>query len=275
MMKNKRLLPNLIRASILWLVSLTVLIPFLMILMNSLKTSAEASVIDFSLPAEFQWNNYAKVVESAHLVRAFFNSLLISSASVMICILVTSMSAFILARHRTRLNKVFYNYFFLGLIAPLNYVTTIWVLKFFQIQNSYVGIILVYAVLGIPFAMFLFYSFINGIPRELDEAAIIDGCGIRRLFFDVIFPLLKPVTVTALVLNFLGAWNDFVSPLYLLNSSEKLGMVNSIYNFFGAHFNDWNLIFADIVMSTIPITVLYLFGQRYIVSGMTAGSVKG
>jgi len=228
-----------------------------------------------SLPSIARWGNYLEVVRTGHLVRAFFNSLLISSTSVAICIVVTSMASFILSRNRSRANRLIYNYFFLGLIAPLNYVTTIHVLKALHIQNTYAGIILVYATLGIPFAMFVYYSFVNSIPREIDEAAIIDGCGPARLFFRVIFPLLKPVTITALVLNFLGAWNDFVSPLYLLNRSDKLGMVNSIYNFFGMHQNEWNLIFANIILSILPILALYLFGQRYIVSGMTTGAVKG
>ena len=91
----------------------------------------------------------------------------------------------------------------------------------------------------------------------------------------MILPLLKPVTITGLVLNFLGAWNDFITPLYLLNDTKKLGMINSIYNFFGQHFNEWNMIFADILLSVAPIMILYIFGQKYIVSGTTAGAVKG
>ena len=95
-----------------------------------------------------------------------------------------------------------------------------------------------------------------------------------QLFFKVIVPLLKPATVTGFVLNFLGAWNDFVTPLYLLSDNKKFGMTNSIYNFFGEHFNDWNMIFADIVLTILPILIIYLVGQKYIVSG-TAGAVKG
>ncbi|WP_394924524.1 ABC transporter permease subunit, partial [uncultured Robinsoniella sp.] len=102
-----------------------------------------------------------------------------------------------------------------------------------------------------------------------------DGAGPLGLFFKVILPLLKPVTITGLVLNFLGAWNDFITPLYLLNDTKKLGMINSIYNFFGEHFNEWNMIFADILLTVAPIMILYIFGQKYIVSGTTAGAVKG
>ena len=122
--------------------------------------------------------------------------------------------------------------------------------------------------------MFLYYGFFDNIPRELDEAAVIDGCTPFQLFFKVIFPLLKPATITGIVLNFLGAWNDFVTPLYLLSDNKKLGMTNSIYNFFGEHFNDWNMVFADIILTIAPILIIYICGQKYIVSG-TAGAVKG
>lgn len=273
-MKMKRI-PALLKTAVGWLMALAVLLPICFILVNSLKTNTEANSMSFSLPQMWQWGNYTEAIRQGSLLRSFLNSLLISSTSVVLCILATSMAAFVLSRRKTRLNRFVYNYFFFGLVAPLNYIMTIRVLKVLQLQNTYEGIILVYVALGIPFLMFLFYGFIQSVPRELDEAAVIDGCGLVRLFFNIIFPLLKPVTITGLVFNFLGAWNDFITPLYLLNDQNKLGMVNTIYNFFGYHFNDWNLIFADILLTILPVLILYVFGQRYIISGMMAGSVKG
>jgi ABC-type sugar transport system, permease component len=266
---------NKAKGILIWLISLSIILPIYLLVINSLKTPAESGTMNFSFPNKWVWNNYIEAINRGHLIRAFFNSLLMSSTSVILCVIVTSSSAFILARNRSGINKAVYNYFFIGLVAPLNYITTIRVLQLLHINNMYTGIILVYAALGIPFAMFLYYGFINSVPRELDEAAIIDGCGLSRLFISIVFPLLKPVTITAIVLNFLGAWNDFITPLYLLDKQKKWGMVNSIYNFYGVHFNEWNMIFAVIVLSLIPVWVLYIFGQKYIVSGMTAGSVKG
>ena len=127
----------------------------------------------------------------------------------------------------------------------------------------------------IPFSVFLIYGFIAKIPADLDEAGIIDGCSSIRLFTTIIFPLLKPAVATASVLCFLNNWNEFVSPLYFLSSSTKWPMTLSVYNFFGMFFKDWNLVSADIVMTSIPVIVIYLIGQKYIVSGMTAGAVKG
>ncbi|GFZ91628.1 sugar ABC transporter permease [Paenibacillus marchantiophytorum] len=258
-----------------WLLSLSVLIPVYLLIINSLKTSSEANTMNFKFPHIFQWSNYAEAIEKGNLVHSFFNSLLMSTVSAAISIIVTSMAAFILVRNKDKWNKFIYNYFFLGLVAPLNYVSTIKVLQMVHLQNTFTGIILIFATLGIPFAVFLYYGFIGSVPRELDEAAIIDGCGLGRLFFSVVFPLLKPVTITGFILNFLGAWNDFVTPLYLLNRQEKLGMINSIYNFFGVHFNDWNMIFTIIILTVLPVLILYILGQRYIITGMTSGSVKG
>jgi raffinose/stachyose/melibiose transport system permease protein len=257
-----------------WLLSLAILVPLAIVVLASLKTKAEAQTMDLTLPAAVQWSNYLEAIRRGGLVRAFLNSVLISSVSATVCILVSSMAGFVLARNRTRLNNAVFNYIFLGLIAPINYITTIKVFQVLHIMNSYVGIILLYIALGIPFAVFAYYGYLHTLPRELDEAAVIDGCNPWQLFARIVFPLLKPVTITVLVLNFLGAWNDFISPLYLLNRQSTWPMVLSVYNFFGMHFNEWNMISAVILLSTLPVLVLYLFGQRYIVSGITSGAVK-
>ncbi len=265
---------SLLLTTTAWLLTLPILIPLLIVVFASLKTKAEAAPMDLTLPTAIQWGNYAEAISRGGLVRSFLNSLLIASVSATICILVSSLAAFVLARNPTRLNKAVFDYIFLGLIAPLNYITTIKVFQMLGIMNSYVGIILLYIALGIPFAVFAFYGYMHTIPRELDEAAVIDGSNPWQLFSSVIFPLLKPVTITVLVLNFMGAWNDFISPLYLLNRQSTWPMVMSVYNFFGMHFNEWNMISAVILLSTLPVLVLYLFGQKYIVSGMTSGAVK-
>lgn len=265
---------KLIKFLFIALTSCLILVPLYFIVINSLKTLEESRLLNFSLPSQFQWGNYLEVVRAGSLVRAFCNSMLTAGVSSVIAVLVSSMSAYALSRRKTKAHNFLYLYFFLGLIAPVNYVTTLFTLKFLHLQNTYLGIILEFATLGIPFLVFLYYGFFDNIPREMDEAAVIDGCTPYQLFFRVIFPLLKPATITGVVLNFLGAWNDFVTPLYLLSDNKKLGMTNSIYNFFGEHFNDWNMIFADIVLTVLPILILYLCGQKYIVSG-TAGAVKG
>ena len=206
--------------------SFLILLPIYFIIINSLKTVEESRTLSFALPEVFQWGNYIEVIKAASLVRAFGNSMLMAGVSVMICVLTGAMASYVLSRRQTKLHNALYVYFFLGLIAPVNYVTTLFTLKFLHLQNTYTGIILEFGTLGIPFLVFLYYGFYDSIPKELDEAAVIDGCTPFQLFFRVIFPLLKPATITGLVLNFLGAWNDFVTPLYLLSDNKKLGMTN-------------------------------------------------
>lgn len=273
-LKIKKILKRSVQFLFVAVSSLLIILPIYFIVINSVKTLEESRLLDFSFPKSIQWQNYGKVIEDASLMSAFFNSLLMAGGSVVVSLLAGAMASYALSRRKTKLNNMLYLYFFMGLIAPVNYVTTLFTMKTLHLQNTYLGIILEFGTLGIPFLVFLYYGFFEGIPQEMDEAAVIDGCTPFQLFFRVIFPLLKPATVTGFVLNFLGAWNDFVTPLYLLSDNKKFGMTNSIYNFFGEHFNDWNMIFADIVLTIIPILIIYLVGQKYIVSG-TAGAVKG
>ena len=145
--------------------SCLILLPIYFIVINSLKTVEESRFLSFSLPAEFQWGNYIEVIKAASLVRAFGNSLLMAGGSVIICVVAGSMASYALSRRKTKLNNFLYIYFFLGLIAPVNYVTTLFTLKFLHLQNTYLGIILEFGTLGIPFLVFLYYGFYEGIPR--------------------------------------------------------------------------------------------------------------
>lgn len=180
--------------------SCVILLPIYFIVINSLKTVEESRLLNFSLPTKFQWGNYIRVIKEGALIRGLKNSMLMAGTSAVVGVLISSMAAYALSRKKSKLHQHIYFYFFLGLIAPVNYVTTLFTLKFLHLQNTYLGIILEYVTLGIPFLIFLYYGFFDGIPRELDEAAVIDGCGPFQLFFKVIFPLLKPATITGLVL---------------------------------------------------------------------------
>lgn len=259
---------------LIWLLSLVVLVPFFLVLINSLKTKAEANLMDFQLPMIFQWENYSYVFEKSNLIRAFFNSMLISSVSVFISTIFSALAAFVFSRNRNKINKVLYGILLLGLVLPLNMMPTIKVLKTIGLMGSYAGIILLFAALMIPLSVFLYYGFIKSIPKSLDEAALIDGASGLKLFFKIIFPLLKPVTITVVVLNFMSSWNDFQIPLYILNDSDKWGMILSVYSYFGTYISSWNLVFTVITLALIPVVAVYVIGQKYIISGMIAGAIK-
>lgn len=263
------------KAIVLWALSLIVFVPLAIILVNSLKTQGEALTMQLSLPTTFQWSNYTQVAEQTNIFNAFKNSMFISISTVVISISTASMATFVLARRRTKLHNGIYMYFLLGLVAPLNMVPAILVLQKMNLMNTYAGLILLYSALVLPFTVFIFYGFIGTIPKELDEAAVLDGCSGLRMFVSIIFPLLKPVTVTAAILNFMSAWNDFITPFYIINSSSKMPMTTMIYSVFGTFQRSWNLVSAMMMMIVLPIIIAYLLGQRYIISGMVAGAVKG
>lgn len=262
-----------------WIFSLVVLIPFVLIVLNSVKPSAEAAFFSLKLPSEFKWENYVSAFTKGHMLRSYFNSILVSVTSTILSNVTAAMASFVLVRSVNRLNKALYGYFFFGVVATTNMVSTLAVMSKLNLTNSLTGLILLTATQGISFAMLLYTGFIKGLPKELDEAAVVDGATGWRMFFQVIYPLLKPVTVTGLLLNFIGAWNGFESQLYLLTDSKKWGVMLSMYGIYGefssAWSTDWGLICAYIVLTAIPVVIMYLFGQRYIIAGMTTGAVKG
>ncbi len=248
-------------------------IPLYMVFINSFKTNKEARLFSIGLPDQWHLSNYVEVFQEANIVRAFFNGLIISTGSGMIILVIAALASYVIARSDRKWSNVIYYVFLSGLVIPVAFIPTYLVLNELYLLNKYIGLILVSATYGLPMSIFLYTGYIKTVPRELDEAAIVDGCSPLRMFYQVIFPLMKPVTVTLVIFNFIGSWNDIQIPLYFSNS-DKWALPLTVYSFYGAHSSAWNLIFADIILTILPLLVLYLFGQKYIISGMTAGAVK-
>jgi raffinose/stachyose/melibiose transport system permease protein len=261
--------------SIAILASLIMVIPVYLITTNALKSSTQASSMGIGLPDALHMENFSTVIDKGKLVTSFLNSMLYASCSTALATLFAAMAAYVMSRNRTRLNRFLYFFLIMGIALPINFFTLTKMMQVTHLINTRVGIIILYAATQIPFSVFLMYGFIDSIPRELDEAATIDGCGPIQLFVGVIIPLLTPVLVTVGILNFLGVWNDFLMPLYYLNSSANWPMTLAVYNFFGQYQQSWNLVSADILLTILPVIVIYLAGQRFILSGLTSGAVKG
>lgn len=250
------------------------LMPLWMVFINSFKEAKEARFFALSFPKIWQFGNYKTVFETGNVFKAFFNGLIVSSGSVIIVLVFSALSAFAISRSRRRWAKIAYYIFLCGMVIPVALIPTYLILDLLSLFNTYTGLILISATYGLPMSIFLYAGFIKSIPRELDEAAFIDGCPPLRLVFSVIFPLLKPVTVTLFIFNFIGCWNDIQVPLYFSNTG-KWNLPLTVYNFYGTYGSSWNLVFADIVITVLPLLILYLFCQKHIISGMTAGAVKG
>lgn len=256
------------------LLSVIVLLPFYLVVVNSFKTKGEAARMSLALPSVWQFSNYTVVIEQGKLLQGFLNSSLYALTATTVAILGCAMAAFVLSRKRTNTNRSLYYFILIGLFFPINYVTLTKIMQLTGVANTRLGLIIAFTSSMIPFCVFVIRNFIVSVPIELDEAAVIDGAGPLILFFRIILPLLKPILVTAFILQFMGVWNDFMTPLYLSGKSSLWPMNLAIYNFFGKQSSYWNYVYADIVLNCLPVIVIYLLGQKYIVGGLTSGAVK-
>ena len=254
------------------------LVPFVFILLQAVKTAPDANQMGFTWPKEWTiWQNFTAVLSANdnQLLRAFVNSSILTVFSVAIMVIFAAMVGYVLQRKRSRLNPVINFFVLAGLIVPPAVVPTVWVLQRTGLFGTMPGMILIEATFGFSFSILLFRAFISTIPKELDEAALLDGAGPLRLFFSVIMPLLRPVMVTVIVVQSVAAFNDFAGPLYFLPGDENATVQVTLYNFQSQAVSQYNLLFMDILLITIPMLVLYVFFNRQIVAGMTSGAVKG
>ncbi len=254
------------------------LVPFAFVVLQASKTSTEASDQAFSLPTQWQFfeNLVAVLAASDGLIwRAFLNSAILTVGSVAIMVVVSAMVGYVLQRKRSRINPVANFLILAGLIVPPAVVPTIWLLQGIGLFKTMPGMILIEATFGLSFCILLFRAFVGTIPKELDEAAIIDGSGPIRLFFLVIAPLLRPVMVTVIVVQSVFVFNDFSGPLYFLPGSENATVQLTLYQFQGQNMSYPNLLFMDMLLITIPPLVAFIFFNRQIVAGLTSGAVKG
>jgi len=253
-------------------------IPFLFVILQSTKTRADAIRMTLTLPEEFiAVENYSHIIalHDNMVIRGFLNSLYITALSVIILVVFCSLAGFVLNRRKGKLTSVANYLALIGLMIPPAIMPTIWVLDFIGVYRSLYAMILVQIALQAPFSIMLYRAFSASIPREIDEAAVIDGCGPLRLFFNVMFPLLKPVTATVVVLTAVHIYNDFANALYFLPGAQNVTVQITMFNFFGRYASSWNLLFANVVLISLPPLLLFIFFSRRIVSGMVAGSIKG
>jgi len=254
------------------------LVPFAFIFLTAAKTASSAANFDFTLPTEWHlWENIKAVMTVRQFVvlRAFINSTTLTVFSVGIMVVLAAMVGYVLQRRRSRWNPFVNAMVMAGLIVPPAVVPTIWVLQNLGLFKQMPGMVLVNVAFGMSFCVLLFRAFVASIPRELDEAATVDGASPLRLFFSVIMPLLKPVVITVIVVQAVAIFNDFQGPLYFLPGNENVTVQLTLYNFQSQTLNQWNLLFTNILLITVPPLAMYIFFNRQIVAGMTSGAVKG
>ena len=253
-------------------------VPFLFIVLTAAKSRPESSRLEFSLPT--QWlliDNIKSVVTYGNnrMVLALWNSTLLTVGSVTLIVLLSALVAFVLQRRRDRLASAVSALMLAGLIIPPAVVPTVFLLQSIGLYRTLIGMILVEVAFAMPFAILVLRAFMASIPREIDEAAIIDGASPLRVFFSVILPLLRPAVITVIVVTSVAVYNDFTGPLYFLPGNQNVTAQLTLFNFQSQFNTQWNLLFADVVVVTIPPLVMFLFFQKQIVSGLTTGAVRG
>ena len=253
------------------------IIPFLFMLVNSLKERRESNLLNLSLPEIFHWENYATVFSANNyqILTAFKNSILITACSVLLLVILGSMAGYVLQRRTDKAHRFINSLILTGLMVPAAILPTIWMMQNMHIYKTLFGMIMIEVALQIPFTIMLYRGFMNSVPEELEEAGYIDGCSKLKLYTAIIFPLLKPVSATVIILNAVTIFNDFTNPLYFLPGAKNVTVQLTLYKFMGQYSSSYNLLFADVIIIIIPMLILFIFFSKRIVSGMVAGAVKG
>ncbi len=253
------------------------LIPFYFMFVQSLKSKPEANRLSLGWPGELHFENYIEVFQHANyqLVRAFKNSGILTLFTVLGLLVTAAMAAYVIQRRHDRLMTGIQAVIMLGLMIPASILPTIHLLQSLHIYKTMFSMVMIEIALQTPFAIMLYRGYMASIPRELEEAARIDGCSKWQIFSKVIFPLLKPIQATLIILVGVTTFNDFTNPLYFLPGSENTTVQLTLYNYQGQLGNSYNLLFADIIIITIPMLILFIIFNKKIVDGMVAGSVKG
>jgi raffinose/stachyose/melibiose transport system permease protein len=275
-MIGKKLFPFFLQA-VMIIAALIYLYPLFLVVINSLKTYEEITINVIALPKKLAFTNYVNTWKSMSYPHFFFNTLLATSLGVAGVVLLGSLAGYKLSR-----TKTIYSWFlFIILIAPMMIpfhsfmISLVKTARIMHLTRTPWGLGILYWGLGAPLAIFLYHGFVKTVPKELDECGMIDGASQPRIFFQIVFPLLQPVTISIIVLNTMWMWNDFLLPLLILGSTKNAYTLQlAANNFMGQYKTEWNLAMAGVLLTVVPAIAFYLALQKYIIKGMVAGAVK-
>ncbi len=276
MMKKKGTISRQIKFIILSILLFLYLVPFFLVLINSLKP--RSAIISNPLAIGSQWNfsNYVDAFKKMDYIHGFFNSLIITVSSVVLIAVFSSMTAYLFVRYKWKFNKFMFFVMVASMIIPFQaiMIPLVQIYGSMNMLNSKWTLIYMYIGFGASLAVFIYHGFIKSIPVELEEAAMIDGCTRYQTFFKIVFPLLKPITSTIVILDVLWIWNDFLLPSLILTSQKQRTLPLSTYYFYGTYTVDYGLLMAALMLTIIPVIIIYLFMQKHIISGVIYGSIK-
>lgn len=276
--RQKNKMQKVILEIFIIIIAILYLYPVLLMFINSVKPFGEVIADVIALPTKVEWQNYRDVIDKMNYGKLFLNNVVITVIGIVGIIVFSSISAYILNRRKTRYSKIVHIIIITPMLIPFQtiMITLLKVMNVINLTGSTWGLGIQYWGFGIPMATFIYCNFMQTVPKEIDESAIIDGASAFRAFRSVIFPLLKPVTATIVVLDVMWIWNDFLLPLLMVNSKpDTKTLVLSAYNFVGQFNTQWHYAMTAMVLAVLPSIVFFILLQRYIVDGVVAGAVKG
>lgn len=277
MIESKRSVFSYVGEVLMLLLCAVFFIPFYYLLVNTFKPAQAASQAPLALPGRnFTWDLYREALSSINFWSSLRNSLIITVISVTIIIIIGSMAAYAIVRRKNIITKILFFYFLVGFMVPAQttLIPLFNLMSFFHLQNSVVGMIVLYTS-WCNFALFMYQGFINNVPKDLEEAALIDGASVWKMYWRIAFPLLKPVTTTIIIFDVMWIWNDFMLPYLFISSSDNFTLIMEVYKGVGQFSNNWTVMLCTMVIVLIPIVVFYLGMQKHIIAGITSGAVKG
>ena len=277
-MKKKALAGKIVMLIVLTILALIYIYPVFLMFMNSFKPFGEVVSDPIALPKAPTLENITYVIKKMHYVRLFLNNVVITVIGIVGIVFFSSLAAYILDRRRNRYTAIVYTLTITPMLIPFQtiMITLLKAMNILHLDQSMVGLGIQYWGFGIPMAAFIFYNFMKTIPKEIDESAMIDGASTWRTFISVIFPLMKSVVFTVIVLDVMWIWNDFLLPLLMVNSSNKTKtLVLAAYTFVGQMNTKWQYAMAAMTLTVLPSIIIFIILQKYIVEGVVAGAVKG
>ena len=278
-MTNKKLISKILNYVLLFLAFITFVFPFFLIVVNSFKDNGEILQSPFSLPKTLNFAHFADAIKKMDFLVTFTNSLLITVVSTALILLFSAMTAYYLVRDNSKFSKIFFSVLVASMIIPFQSVMIplmyIYGAKLNLIERVPFPLLIVFYVgFGSALSVFIYHGFIKSIPLELEEAALIDGCDRIKTFFKIVFPILTPTSTTIGILNVMWIWNDYLLPSLILNKNNLYTMPIKMKVFSGTYMNNWELLIPAMLITILPLLVVYAIAQKYIISGVMAGSIK-
>lgn len=254
------------------------MLPVYYLVISTFKSPAEMAAAPLALPGSISFERYRQAFVDMQYPKAFFNTFFIAVFTVLINLSVSTMAGYSLARCRTRLNNAIFMFFVAGMMIPVQMgLSSLYkLISTLRLIDHHFSVILINAASGCISSIFLIKSFISSsIPAEIEESATIDGCSVFGTFVRIVLPLLQPVLATLSIIILLGSWNDYMNPLLFLHSRDRHVILQELSRNLGQFSNDWTSMFPMLVLGVLPLTVVYILLQKFIISGVAAGSVKG